>query len=216
MKQVAAEITVHWVDEFHTLKLSLPQWRKIHLAKDVTVRGPGYSYEGERFQEYWTFTEGLYGQLAVWTKDGGSCFQGDLQETEIEEQIFPVVNVGKRTVLDVRKHSRNGFTFKHYLCLSKKNAAEAVLELCRYEALAEYTHRDLEGNPLEVPKIVKGKKVFAFEYGWLYGGELQCYGMGDNFVFKLTEVSKANVWLMSKGYFLSPSALDLLTKIFDE
>lgn len=212
-KTVAARISVEWDDEIHTLEISLPQWKKIRLAKEVTIRGPGYHYEGERFRDHWSFEEGVAGKLNVWTDDGGVCFDGTMDDVELEELQYPRIKIGKRFVLDVRRHMRNDYTFMHYLCVSKRGRGVTALELCRYEPLAEFTSTDPAGKVRRMPTMVKGRKVEAFQYGWLVGGELRCYGMDDDFTFTGRDVGAAKVWLMGKGYFLPSPAIKLIREV---
>jgi hypothetical protein len=52
------------------LPVTQSQWEEIKRGADVTVRGKGYWYEGEWFQDTWYFSGGLDGELRVCYEDG--------------------------------------------------------------------------------------------------------------------------------------------------
>jgi hypothetical protein len=47
------------------LPVTKSQWEKIGRGQNVTIRGKGYWYEGEWFEDIWHFSGGLDGELEV-------------------------------------------------------------------------------------------------------------------------------------------------------
>jgi hypothetical protein len=47
------------------LPVTKSQWEKIKRGDDVRIKGKGYWYEGEWFQDTWYFSGGLDGELRV-------------------------------------------------------------------------------------------------------------------------------------------------------
>jgi hypothetical protein len=83
---VAATISVSWGYELHELTLKPKQWAKVMAGEGLSVDGPGYGYEGEWFQDYWTFDSGLDGDLVVsYGDDGGTGWIGKLSSASITE-----------------------------------------------------------------------------------------------------------------------------------
>jgi hypothetical protein len=81
-----ATVTVEWGDEEHTIVLTLRNWRRIQRCQPLTIRGRGYSYEGEFFWDYWNFCGGALGSLRVeYGDDGGVGFEGSLSDATIQE-----------------------------------------------------------------------------------------------------------------------------------
>lgn len=62
----AGRFEAAWGDGVHVqLTLSSRKWAKVQAGKPLTVRGKGYGYEGEFFWDYWDFSGGMNGELAV-------------------------------------------------------------------------------------------------------------------------------------------------------
>jgi hypothetical protein len=84
--KLGATISVYWGDDWHSIALTPSKWAKVKGGKPLLIRGRGYSYEGEFFQDTWDFGGGLDGELTVWYgDDGGQGFVGHLTEAEIVE-----------------------------------------------------------------------------------------------------------------------------------
>jgi hypothetical protein len=62
-----ARLRVSWAygDVILDLTISPENWSKILRGDKVVVRGRGYLYEGEFFQDRWYFSGGLDGDLTV-------------------------------------------------------------------------------------------------------------------------------------------------------
>jgi hypothetical protein len=60
-------LRVSWAngDVLLNLAVSPDDWSKIVRGERVVVKGKGYYYEGEFFQDEWTFSGGLDGHLTV-------------------------------------------------------------------------------------------------------------------------------------------------------
>jgi hypothetical protein len=72
-----ARISVKWGYEGHSIVLTGSQWAQVKRGEQLTVKGEGYSYEGEHFSDYWAFAGGLDGNLQVtYGDDGGTGFVG--------------------------------------------------------------------------------------------------------------------------------------------
>jgi hypothetical protein len=61
-------------------------WKKIRAGEQICLQGKGYSYEGEKFQDYWVFNSFWDGSLSVSYDGGGEGFRGDY-EGAIESQF---------------------------------------------------------------------------------------------------------------------------------
>lgn len=89
----AARLSVSWGSGGEVeveLLVSKRNWSKIIRGEKVTIRGRGYSYDGEFFWDYWDFSGGVDGELIVrygCPKDGdysGQGFIGTTREALVE------------------------------------------------------------------------------------------------------------------------------------
>ena len=79
-------IGVEWGDEYHELVLGPEDWQRVKAGHALQVKGEGYAYEGEFFQDVWTFAGGLDGDLTVTCaegKDEGVGLEGMPSEPDI-------------------------------------------------------------------------------------------------------------------------------------
>jgi hypothetical protein len=82
----AATITVTWGYQVHSLTLTPRNWARVKSGSPLSIRGPGYHYEGEFFWDYWSFVGGLDGELEVgYGGDGAQGFIGRLSSATITE-----------------------------------------------------------------------------------------------------------------------------------
>jgi hypothetical protein len=102
-------------------------------------------------------------------------------------------------ILASREASSMVSTWTEYLRLSKPNKNNALLEICRYEGLGEQKW-DEEGEPVEPPDEIDGKKVVGVEDGIIIGGELTCWHHDESFAFMPTTLAAAIEWLKSHGW----------------
>ncbi len=104
---IAARLSVDWAYELHDLDLSPPVWQTICRGHPVTVRGPGYWYEGQQFEDEWVFSGGRAGKLRVlyWDAggdwDGAEGFEGSLSGVSLEEFEDVVWSAYSTTVFEV-------------------------------------------------------------------------------------------------------------------
>lgn len=90
---LAATITVKWGYECHSIRLSPAQWFKVRTFKPLNIAGPGYYYEGDFFQDYWSFwSPGPHELVVTYGDDGGTGFNGSLTGAQIEEYLPGVGN----------------------------------------------------------------------------------------------------------------------------
>ena len=83
---VAANISVEWGYEEHSITLIPRNWNKVRKGKSLSIRGSGYYYEGEFFWDYWYFGGGMDGDLVVsYGEGGGTGFVGRLRDADIVE-----------------------------------------------------------------------------------------------------------------------------------
>jgi hypothetical protein len=68
----AATIMVEWGYETHSVTLTPTQWESVMSGHSLGVEGPGYFYDGEHFQDYWSFAGGYRGTLEVSYGDDGA------------------------------------------------------------------------------------------------------------------------------------------------
>jgi hypothetical protein len=86
MGKIAATISVEWGYETHEIGLSARNWAKVKSGEKLKVRGEGYDYEGEFFQDYWYFNDTKSGELRVeYGDDGAVGFNGPIADCTIEE-----------------------------------------------------------------------------------------------------------------------------------
>lgn len=85
-KQKPVEITVIWNDEQHTLQIPIEVWKQIEAGESINLEGDGYRYEGETYQDVWSFNQSEKGILMVEYDDGGVGFEGMISDAEI---VYP-------------------------------------------------------------------------------------------------------------------------------
>jgi hypothetical protein len=86
MSNLGATIKVSWGnDVMVSIHLTPRNWAKVKAGKVLQIRGRGYYYEGEFFRDYWYFEGGHEGALVVHIGDGGTGFDGRLNDAEIQE-----------------------------------------------------------------------------------------------------------------------------------
>jgi hypothetical protein len=113
-------------------------------------------------------------------------------------------------VLDSRKASTMMSTWTEYLRLSMEHEGTAILEICKYEALAELEADD-EGKVV-VPEEIYGVKVVGVEGGLIIGGELICDNDEKRFTFTQATLADAISWLEAERWKASEQMLEELTK----
>jgi hypothetical protein len=92
---IGATITVEWGYEEHSIRLSPEDWAAVKSGKPLSLDGDGYDYEGEFFEDTWTFEGGLSGALVVtYGDDGAVGFDGVLEDATISEE--PIAPRGKK------------------------------------------------------------------------------------------------------------------------
>lgn len=79
-------VSVEWGYDDHSITISVSDWQRIVDGHKTEIRGEGYCYEGEFFQDYWAFGGGIEGPVIVTYEGGGTGFQGDLTECRIEDE----------------------------------------------------------------------------------------------------------------------------------
>ncbi len=87
-KEPRATIAVWWGndDDEASIYLTPRNWTRVKAGKPLRIRGKGYIYEAERFQDYWNFAGGMDGELEVtYGNDGAVGFIGRLRDAKIED-----------------------------------------------------------------------------------------------------------------------------------
>jgi len=82
-------VTVEWGYDNHSIVLTDKEWTHISEGIPLMKVGGGYVYEGESYQDYWTFTGGASGNILIEYGEGEDRaigFQGSLQQANIETQ----------------------------------------------------------------------------------------------------------------------------------
>lgn len=88
MAKGGALIGVEWGYEYHELVLGPEDWQRVKAGHALQVKGEGYAYEGEFFQDVWTFAGGLDGDLIVTYGEGldeGVGWEGTLSQADVDE-----------------------------------------------------------------------------------------------------------------------------------
>lgn len=83
MKKV--KVTVYWPDDHKSVILTQAEWQSILDGSSLSKSGEGYLYEGEEFEDFWTFDGGSSSNVCVTYGEGSVGFEGTLDECEIEE-----------------------------------------------------------------------------------------------------------------------------------
>ncbi len=84
-KGKSVRVSVYWPDDWKEIILLPEDWETILKGETFADFGEGYSYEGEEFEDYWTFAGGIDGELRVTYGEGGEGFIGTLEDATIEE-----------------------------------------------------------------------------------------------------------------------------------
>ena len=79
-------ISVYWPDDTKSVILTQKEYQSILDGNPLDKVGEGYCYDGEDFEDRWSFEGGLDGNLIVrYGDDGGVGFDGNLSDCDIEE-----------------------------------------------------------------------------------------------------------------------------------
>jgi len=78
-------------------------------------------------------------------------------------------------IIAVREGSGRTSVWNEYLCLNLNGPGKAALQVCRYEALAEYERPEDDESEIPLPTEIDGKAVVGVEDGYVVGGELARY-----------------------------------------
>lgn len=76
-------VVVDYGYDVHEVEFSKRTYNRIVTGKIVTLRGSGFSWEGERDQDFWAFNFREQGSLDVYTGNGGEIFAGHLGDGEV-------------------------------------------------------------------------------------------------------------------------------------
>jgi hypothetical protein len=77
-------------------------------------------------------------------------------------------------IIAVREGSGRTSVWNEYLCLNLNGPGKAAIQVCRYEALAEYERPEDDEGEIPLPAEIDGKTVVGVEDGYIVGGELVC------------------------------------------
>jgi hypothetical protein len=94
-KSPAVQITVDYGYDIHSVECSKHDFAQISEGVVVTLKGPGFYWEGRRDQDWWIFNAGELGSLRVSTDGGGEVFIGCWRESNVHIDIG-----GKSTTVD--------------------------------------------------------------------------------------------------------------------
>ncbi|WP_395664200.1 hypothetical protein [Aestuariivirga sp.] len=120
---------------------------------------------------------------------------------------------GDLTIITWREQSSMASAWTEYLCVRRLGNGKARLEICQYEALAENSFYDDDGNELPVPKQIDGKVVAGVEDGYVVGGDLACNDVTDVALaleFETGNKTLVNGWLSDVRFDLSNDELKQL------
>ncbi len=80
------EVSIYWPDGWKSVILTPKEYQSILAGKPFSKDGEGYGYDGEDFQDWWSFEGGMEGKVVVsYGDDGGEGFNGRLSDCEIQE-----------------------------------------------------------------------------------------------------------------------------------
>lgn len=105
----------------------------------------------------------------------------------------------QREIITSREGSSMVSTWTEYLCVRRVSPGQGEVEICQYEALAEFEDTDEDGNDVEPPKEYDGKVVVGVEDGFLIGGELACWD-DRRLAFGEETIDEALDWIASQHF----------------
>lgn len=104
---VAVELTVAWgYDVVVALTLSPDEWATVREGGKLCKDGAGYKYEGEYFQDVWTFDE--CNLTVEYGDDGGTGFNGSLSDADVREFVSSGDGLGRDPGLDGERLTFSG------------------------------------------------------------------------------------------------------------
>ena len=79
-------ISVYWPDDWKSVVLDEEEYQEILSGEPFDKEGEGYYYEGEDFEDWWSFEGDGNGNINVVVSygDGGVGFDGTLDDCEID------------------------------------------------------------------------------------------------------------------------------------
>jgi hypothetical protein len=79
-------ISVYWPDDWKSIIITKKEYQSILDGKPFKISGEGYSYDGEDFNDFWSFEGSPDNNLVVrYGEDGGEGYNGPLSGCEVEE-----------------------------------------------------------------------------------------------------------------------------------
>ena len=100
----------------------------------------------------------------------------------------------QREIIASREGSSMVSTWIEYLCVRRVSPGQGRVEICQYEALAEFEDTDEDGNDVEPPDEYEGKIVVGVEDGYLVGGDLACWD-DRHFAYGKHTIDEALDWI---------------------
>ncbi len=113
----------------------------------------------------------------------------------------------ERVVLGSRDASTMVSSWTEYLCVRTLGPGRAILEVCMYEAFAQFEGCDDDGNELDVPETYEGKQVVGIEDGYLVGGELMLIEDMETLTFSRDDFDQASRWVAAQNFEVSAAVL---------
>lgn len=112
-------------------------------------------------------------------------------------------------ILQSREASSMVSTWTEYLCVTNVKPGKARLEVCMYEALAEFDSTDDDGNEIAVPETYDGKRVIGVDDGYLIGGELMALD-DKTITYTRDDIEKVLAWVKKLRFEAGPKMKEAL------
>ncbi len=82
-KKKKIKLSVYWPDELKSIIITHEDYQEILNGKPCEFEGEGYHYEGETFEDSWSFDKGKL--IITYGDDGAVGFDGTIEDCKIEE-----------------------------------------------------------------------------------------------------------------------------------
>jgi hypothetical protein len=90
-------------------------------------------------------------------------------------------------------------TWRVYLCVTPLANGRALLDIRQYEALAEYSGENEDGNEIPLPSKINDKTVVGVEDEWIVGGNLETYESAK-LEYGIADLAQAEAWSTTQGF----------------
>jgi hypothetical protein len=106
-------------------------------------------------------------------------------------------------------------TWRVYLCVTPLANGRAFLDIRQYEALAEYSGEDEDGNEIPLPRKINDQIVVGVEDEWIVGGDLEAYESAK-LEYGITDLDQAEAWSTAQGFKIGEQEKKIISAAIKE